>query len=66
MFLELSTLLSFLLLVAAKSLFRLSLNKPRRLRHNLKPFAIDLNLPIPTITIILMVRPAPQRVSAPG
>jgi hypothetical protein len=66
MFLELSTLLSFLLLVAAKSFLRFRLNEPSRLRDNLQPPAIDLDLPIVAITIVLMVRPASQRVSAPG
>jgi hypothetical protein len=66
MFLELSTLLSFLLLVAAKSLLRFTLNEPSRLRDNLQPPAIDLDFPVPAITIVLMVGPAPQRVSAPG
>jgi hypothetical protein len=47
-------------------LISLGFNETSRLRDNLQPPAIDLNFPIPTVAIILMRWPTPQRVSTPG
>lgn len=48
-----------------QSLLGLLLDPPRGLSNNLKPLAVDLDLPVPSVAVILVVRPTPERISAP-
>ena len=46
-------------------LLGLILDPPRGLRNNLNPLAVDLDFPVPTVAVVLVVWPTPERISAP-
>jgi hypothetical protein len=42
-----------------KRLVGLLLDPPSGLRYYLNPLAVDLNFPVPTVAVVLVVRPTP-------